>query len=845
MTKQKKSGKVAKSQSESFLAKFNLNQIIPQKHHLWIIFIVIMVLFLIFLSPLYFGGKTFQSGDITVIESMKPYLEKERDGYTLWNPYIFGGMPAYAIVTGYKWFNLIWVTVKSVRDIFMLPFSNDYVVWTLYLIILGYTSFLFFYRLSKNTLASLFVGISTSFSTGLIVFLFIGHVTKLTSLAFYPVIFLILLNHQKKIKLLDFFLLVVILNMFLLGWHVQIIFYTLFAIAIYFIYFFFYSIRKKDPFLRGQIIKSAIVFVFASVIALAIQSDNLSQVYEYTPYSTRGTESILEKNSSKTEQSESDYYNYHTEWSFSPGEILTFLIPSYYGFGNSTYKGPLTNNQPVEVNTYFGQMRFVDVAMYMGILVFLLGIYAMIALRREPLVQYLTILTIISLLISFGKNFPVVFDLMFYYFPYFNKFRVPSMILVLVQMSMPVLAGFGIMKLISFVREKNEQLKINVRNTALGISALFVAVLLLNNPISKWFTGRVNDYASSIQQSNPQLAQQFQALADYTSQMFATDMIFALLFLTIGVWSIYAYLNRKFSADAMVAVFILLTIIDLWRIDARGAKYIDNPDIKNLFTKPDYISFIEQQNENQPFRIFNLKQDGSIGSFSNNANFHAYFLIEDFYGYSGIKPRAYQDYLDVVGPVNQALWNMLNVKYVITNQPASLPGLRPVYNSEKSFVMINENVLPRMFFVNKIEQMSPLDFLNKMKSGKINPKETAIVENASPEINPVDSTASIKITKYDEAKIEADVIASGNNFIFIGNTYLPGWKAFVDGRETDVYKTNHGYLGLVVPKGNHKVVIEYSPDSFFITKNIALILSSLAILGLLFSLFFELKRKRA
>ncbi|MGQ9643696.1 MAG: YfhO family protein, partial [Ignavibacterium sp.] len=783
------------------------------------------------------------SGDIITMESMKNYIAKDRDGFSLWNPYIFCGMPAYALGTEQTWFNLIYMVYTEIRTVFSSLFSVQYAMWSFYLIVLGITSFFLVRYLTKNTSIALFSAVATSFSTGIIVFLFIGHVTKLTSLCMYPLLFLILLKLKEKITLLDFLLLIVTLQIFIQGFHVQIIFYTLFSVAIYFIFFLIKSLMHKNHFQTKAVFKSAVSFVFATIIALLIQSDNFTQIYEYTPYSTRGTESIIEKETPKTEQSKSDYYNYHTEWSFSPGEVLTFIVPSYYGFGNSKYKGPLTNNQEVEVNTYFGQMRFVDVAMYMGVLVFLLGIYAMIAFRKEPFVQFLTILTIISLLISFGKNFPVLFDLMFYYFPYFDKFRVPSMILVLVQMSMPVLAGFGLLKLISLKEEKNEKVRITLRNIALAVSGIFVLTLLLNNPISNWFVGRVNEYATSIQQSNPRLAQQYQVLAEYTAQMFTNDLMIAMLFISVAVWSVYFYVNKKISMDIMIVIFILLTIIDLWRIDARGAKYIDNPDIKNLFTKPDYISFIEQQNEKQPFRILNLKQDGSIGSFNNNANFHAYFLVEDFYGYSGIKPRAYQDYMDVVGPVNQTLWNMLNVKYIITDQPAVLPGLKPVYNSEKSFVLLNENYLPRMFFVDKVVTMSPLEFLNKIKSGEINPRHTAIAENAPLNIEPPDSSAEIKITKYDEALIEAEINAPGNNFVFIGNTYLPGWKAFVDENKTDVYKTNHGYLGIVVPKGLHKVKIEYAPTSFFIAKNIALVLSSLVLLGLLITLFSDYRKK--
>jgi len=843
MAKQKVVSKITKQTDEGFFSKFELNKILPQKHHPWIVILIIFILFLIFLNPLYFGNKTFQSGDIITMESMKNYLEKDREGFSLWNPYIFAGMPAYALSTEPTWFNIIYTVYTSIRTAFASLFSVQYAMWSFYLIILTITSFFLMHYLTQNTLVSLFSALATSFSTGIIVFLFIGHVTKLTSLCMYPLLFLLILRIKEKFTLLDFLLLIVTLQILIQGFHVQIIFYIFFAIAIYFIYFIIrHLIKKEKEQLRG-LIKAGFSVIFAIIIALLIQSDNFTQIYEYTPYSTRGTESLIEKSAPRTTKSESDYYDYHTEWSFSLGEVLTFIVPSYYGFGNSTYKGPLTNNQEVEVNTYFGQMRFVDVAMYMGIIIFFLGIYAMIALRKNPLVQYLTILIIISLLISFGKNFPILFDLMFYYFPYFNKFRVPSMILVLIQINLPILAGLGLMKILSFKDGKDLNIKLILRNIALGISSTLVLTLLLNTLISNWFIERVNSYADTLQ--NSQLAQQYRVLADYTSLMFVNDLLLGLLFLTICIWSIYLYFHRKFSADILIGIFIIVTIVDLWRIDSRGAKYIDNPDIKRIFAEPDYISFIKKQNDKEPFRIFNVKQDGSPGSLNNNTNFHVYFLIEDFYGYSGIKPRAYQDYMDIVNPINRDLWNMLNVKYLITAQPYSIPGMRQLYNSEGTTVYYNEYYLPRMFFVEKIENLSPLDFLNQFKDGKINPQKTGIIDGEIPVLEPPDSTAKINITKYDEALIEANIQASGNNFVFIGNTYHPGWKAFINGKETKIYKTNHGFLGLIVPKGNNKIKIEFAPDSFFIARNISFILSSFVVLGLLLTIIVSfLKRKK-
>ena len=158
------------------------------------------------------------------------------------------------------------------------------------------------------------------------------------------------------------------MNLFVLGWHVQIIFYTLFAIGIFFIFYFLYSLIKKDGHLK-QTIKSAVVFVFAILLQWQSRLIIFTQIYEYTPTQLGVLKAFLGA-THLAAKSESDFYQYATNWSFSPGEVLTFIIPSYYGFGNSIYQGPLSQNQPVDVNTYFGQMPFVDVAMYMGVIVF-------------------------------------------------------------------------------------------------------------------------------------------------------------------------------------------------------------------------------------------------------------------------------------------------------------------------------------------------------------------------------------------------------------------------------------------------------------------------------------------
>jgi hypothetical protein len=836
--KEKKVIRTEKKSKETFLTSFSLDKFIPVKFQTLTLLLIILLIFLFFYSPLYFGGKTFQSGDIITSQSSKTYVENHQGGYTLWNPYIFTGMPAYAMATGYKWFNMIYVVTNTVRNIFSAPFSTEYAMWTFYLFALAYTMFFFMMNRTQNRLVSLFTSLVTSFSTGIVVFLYIGHVTKLTAIFVFPVLLLLLLNFQKKIKLLDVMLLLFFMPVMFLGWHVQIIFYIFFAIMIYFIYYLARAIKIKDNFLLKQLLKSAAIFLFAVLVGLGIQSDNLTQVWEYFPYSTRGTESILDKESGSGQKTETAFYDYATSWSFSPGEVLTWIVPSWYGFGKSVYNGPLSQNRDVEVNTYFGQMPFVDVAMYMGVIVFFLAIFSMVINWKDPVVRYLTILAVIATLISFGKTFPLFYDLMFHYFPFFDKFRVPSMILVLVQLSLPILAGLGIAKLISLKNENDKKYDNLVRNIFFVLSSIFILTIVLASPIKSWFVGRIIESGEK--------GTQLQQIHDYMSEMFLNDARLAFFFSAAVFGLMFAYIKSFVSRDLMIAAIIVFSLIDIFRINNRGETYQETKDIEQLFEKPEYVSAIESLNDKSTFRILNLKQDGSLGTVQQNSNYNAYFLLQDLYGYSGIKPRAYQDYMDVLGsPANQTLWRMTNTKYIILDNPINLAGLIPIYSGNKTFVYENQNALPRAYFVNEVQKATAMEILNKVKNNQFDPKEIAFVENADIKVDKPDSTAFVQIEKYQDENIYLNVNASGNNFLFLGDTYLgKGWKAYINETETKIYRANHNFRGIIVPKGNHKIHFEYLPESFVITKNLALVLSSLVILGLFVSIGLNFRKKK-
>jgi hypothetical protein len=823
----------SKTKNESGAVKFSLDNYIPEKKQRWLGIGLLMILIFLFFSPVFFQGKVFKSGDLITANAFQTLI-KTTNHQMLWNPYVFCGMPSQPSGVGYvRWFDIVNTTYATIRETFGHLFDNKTAENIFSILVLAITSFLFMRSRKASVLISVFVSSAIVFSTGIIVFLFIGHITKLYTISIYPLVFMLLFRFQEKIRFLEVIVFIIAIGFLVASWHVQVIFYSFFAFGLYFLYFAFDFLLRKQFDKLKKLGASFLLLVGATAIALLMAVDMYWQIYEYTATSTRGTKSIVEKTSGQDAGTASGFYDYATSWSFSPGEVMTFVIPSFYGFGDMTYS---SDGQDVEANTYFGQMPFVDVAMYMGVIVFFLGLFAMYADRKNPFVRFLTILVIISLLISFGSTFSPLYDLMYYHFPGFNKFRVPSMILILVQLSFPMLAGFGLMKIVELKEERNSISISVLKYAAIAFSALFVFALLGNGALSSWFSERI---AESSPANRAQYLSQFSTLI---SGVFIKDTLIAFAITAVVFWLSYLYTQNKLSRDLLLIIILSLSLFDLLRVSSRGAKFIDKQEYANIFDEPAYINIIKKQQDKDPFRIINLKEDG-YGSYSQNSNFNEYFLVQDLHGYSGIKPRTYQDYMDVVSPANPTLWRMLNVKYIVLDKVIQYPGLTLVGTGDKTAVYKNEDALPRAYFVNKVEVKKPIEILQSVKDRLFDPRDVAF--STSPiNVDKPDSTSFVQIQRYDNDSISIHAKASGNNFMFLGDTYYAkGWTATIDGKETKIYEVNHGFRGIVVPQGTHEVKLTFLPQSYVIGKTISLVINLLLIAGLVVGIFIEKKKK--
>ena len=186
---------------------------------------------------------------------------------------------------------------------------------------------------------------------------------------------------------------------------------------------------------------------------------------------------------------------------------------------------------------------------------------------------------------------------------------------------------------------------------------------------------------------------------------------------------------------------------------------------------------------------------------------------------------------------------MLNVKYVVLDKTIQYPGLTLVGTGNKTAVYKNEDALPRAYFVNKVEVKKPLEMLQAVKENKFDPRDVAYSTSAVTVDKP-DSTAFVQIQRYDNDSISIHAKASGNNFMFLGDTYYAkGWTATIDGKETNIYEVNHGFRGIIVPQGVHEVKLTFLPHSYVLGKTVSLVVNLLLIAGLIVGIFLERKKK--
>ncbi|MDW8272071.1 MAG: hypothetical protein RML15_06645 [Bacteroidota bacterium] len=802
--------------------------------------IAVGVLCLLILAFLWKGivGGAFVSSDSLSSESFKPYLEQcsKKGEFPLWVPYIFSGMPGYGalLVTGDRWWDVIAALVFGVAKAIGTVFGSDTARVAFWYVLYGAGVFVLLRRKDHAPLVALLASIAAVLSTFVIVWVMIGHLTKPVALAMFPWILLGLESLRERWNLAYALLLVVAVHILVESTHLQMVFYGVCTFALYLVFELGSRLIRREPV--GGVLRAGATLAVAAALSFGMAADRYLTTLEYTPYSTRGTVPIKFKINPDPQQQkklDGNDYEYATNWSFSPEEMITFLIPNYFGFGKIDYRGPLTGGRPTKIMAYWGQMPFTDAANYMGIVVLVLALVGAWLYRRDVFVQFLVALSVFSLLLSFGKNMPLLYDVFYYYVPLFNKFRAPSMALAMLQFAVPLLAAYGLRG----IAEQGTERHLRV---LMGIAGLWLVLGFVVPPLIE------QSFRESVQQS-PQFAQYSAdvkaAIARFVYSEMRSDWIVGGILLVLGTGILWLW--RRGSLRPHWALLALTGVVtfDLWRVGVRPMEVTKGDAVARTFQQYDYVNFLRQ--DTSVYRI----ADFSALPVPNAA---AYYGLENIHGYHAAKMRIYQDLIDEAGNgggsviMNPFLWNLLGVKYILSDR--TLLTTEPIFRSTTGvLVYANPTALPRAFFVRHVVRSRDVEILERLRKGDFDPRDTVFVEEQLPvSIVPPDTTAQVTLVERTFLRQRYRVRASGNNLLFVSEVYYPvSWKAFIDGAEAPVYKANFAFRAVVIPPGEHTLEFRFVSPAFERGKAIAMASTAIVLLGGAAAAVFAFRRKKA
>jgi len=725
-------------------------------------------------------------------ESIK---EKEHTD-PLWVPFIFSGMPFAGALMFPTNLNYLEIAIQIPGQ---LLFLNAEVFWfVLHYLLMGIFMYLLVRQMKFPQLPSLFGAITVMLNPYAIGLVQPNHGTKLITLSYIPLLFLFAYKLFEKRDVLNFGLLAAITGTMLLSRHPQIAFYGLLMIGCYMIFEIILEIRKTPT----VVLKKAFLFILALGIGFAIYTYEFLPTQEYAAYSIRGGGGEGSTGGLS--------YDYATNWSFHPFEIMNYLVPSFFGFSSPFY---------------WGWMPFTESTVYIGVAPILLSVIALVY-RRNRLTWFLVIFSAIMFLISFGRHFGLIYNLMFNYFPYFNKFRVPVLILHLMPITISLLAATGFMVLYemqSNVKAFNlEKLRKGLFITLGIICALLLIGLVANDAVYSSLSGvmftRSDDTQTLRQQYGAQAPQVLEQLKRMRFDLLWKDYIKFALIAGAGIGLVIGYIKRKMTFTTLTAGLLVILLIDLLMLDTKFIEPKPKNSLDDRFQPDATVNFLKA--DTSLYRIFPVGQD----LFQDDA--YMYHEISSIGGYSPAKLKIYQDIIegslpigsDPQFPLNMNIINMLNGKYLIAQMrlPEDKFSLVNVDQSKQLLTYLNPNFLPRAWFIDAaIISQSKKETFAVLNSPAWNPKVMAILEKQPATQFGKSDSVNVVVTQYQSSYIAINTFCSNTSLLVLGESYYPaGWKAFIDSAETEIYKTNYIIRSIIIPSGNHTVEFRFDPPSY-------------------------------
>lgn len=807
--------------------------------------IAFAVITLVYFSPV-LQGKRIKQHDIEMHLGMSQEITEFREAtgeQTLWTNAPFGGMPAWNISVPAKG-NLTNPIYKGLSLGFPHPIGSVFIC------MLGF--FILLLVLDCGFWISFVGAIAYGFTSYLFIVIGAGHNAKALAMAYMaPVIAGVLLAYKGK------YLWGWILTAFALAFevrtnHLQITYYLALTIVILVIAEFISDIKSKR---LGHFFKASAGLVVAAILGVLTCSTALYGNYEFGKETTRGKPVLTRNEDNQTKGLDRDYI---TQWSYGKGETWSLLIPNAKG-GASAYIGKQNpaldkadrqfRESIAQSNAYWGDQPGTSGPVYVGAIVVFLFVLGALTVKGK-LKWALLIATLLSILLSWGKNFMGFTNFFLDYIPGYDKFRAVSMTLVIAEVTMPLLGFLGLAE----IAKSPENFKQNMKKfyIALGITAgiclvFYIAPKVFFNFLSQ---GEAEQFAAMSKGKDGALYANFATqLENVRVAIFRKDAMRSLLFIILAAVPLFLYGKGKLKGQVAFPILAVLVLIDMYPIDKR---YLNNDKFvsQQKYDKPFTATVADKailEDKALDFRVADITKD--MFNDASTCYFH-----KSLGGYSGAKLRRYQDVISqyLGGELNQLrkaqtaqdlmlsleqqkVVNMLNTKYVIYN-----PNAQPLPNP---YAMGNAWVAKDIQWVD-----TPNDEIDAI--GTTDLQHTAIVnkefeqqignyrltDSILPEITLVDYQPN-KLT-YRFSGVSTGSTVSNFLVVFSEIWTSKGWTMYVDGQEQPLMRANYILRSALIPSGEHEIVMEYAPKAWTVGNTVSFISSLIMILGLIAALIY-------
>ena len=755
---------------------------------------------------------------------------------TRWTNAVFGGMPTYQTAPSYKSTD----TLAKVEKAYHLWLPEN--VWYVFAYLLGFYILLraFDFRWYLATLGA----VVWAFSSYFFIIIAAGHIWKVIALAYLPpMIAGVVLAFRGKYT---WGLLVTALFSALevLANHVQMTYYYLFIVLAMFIAFVIEGARKKQ---WQHVLKATGVCLAGAAIGICINMSNLYHTWEYGKESMRGKSELVKANAANQTSSGLDR-DYITQWSYGIDETWTLLVPNAKG-GASV---PLVQNKTAmehanndyigiyeQIGQYWGNQPMTAGPVYVGAFVLMLFVLGLIIVKG-PLKWALLAVTILSILLSWGRNFMPFTDFFLDYIPMYAKFRTVASILVIAEFTIPLL---GMLALKQWLTDDQQPITKSLKPLFLAFALTGgVAVLFALMP-KLFFSEFISNSEMQAMSQIPadQLAPLLQNLTEMRVAVFTADCWRSFWIIVMGTACMLLYKYKKLRAEWLVGLLTVLCLVDMWQVNKRylnDEMFVSKTVREEPVQKSTAIDHI-LQDKALDFRVLNL----ATNTFNEN---ETSFYLKSIGGYHAAKLRRYQELIDayiskemeqtfsaiaeaqgdmtqVKGDSIYPVLNMLNTKYFIL--PLQGGQTVPV---ENPYTYGNAWLVDKITYVDNANQ--ELDMM-----GKIDLRHEAVADAKFKaqlgEAVAQDTLSVVRIKSYEPNQVSYEVESDKGGVIVFSEIYYPGWTATVDGVEQELGRVDYVLRALQVKPGKHEVVLSFFPKTITRTETIAYV--ALAILLLL------------